>query len=206
MNHYSTTAPHVANSSTKSKSYNLWIEAGYELFSLEGPEGIQIERLARILDLNKSGFYHYFGNHDVYYSRLMDYHRQLVNGLEERVRTMNRLIPEGIQLLSEALTPILVQKQLQRASHIPLFALTFKEVNRKVDAAFLPLWSEFIEIPSHPLLALRYLEFVRDIIYARLTPTSLSFEFIFETCMEAKEICQGFIRSCPHETMTMQSA
>lgn len=190
----------------RSKSYTSWISAGYELFGKEGPEGIQIERLARILDLNKSGFYHYFGNHDTYYVRLMEYHKHLVDELGEKVKKMNRLVPEGIQLLTEALTPILVQKQLQRARHLPLFALTFSEVNHKVDAAFLPLWSEFIAIPAHSSLAMRYLEFVRDIIYARLTPTNLSFEFILETCMEAKEISQGFIQTYQNVTMTRQSA
>ncbi len=190
----------------KSKSYNVWIKAGYELFAQEGPEGLQIERLARIIDLNKSGFYHYFGNHDTYFQHLMVHHKQQVGALEEKIRTMNRLIPEWNQLLTEATVPLLMQKQLQNACHLPLFAQTYSEINRTVDAAILPLWAEFIEIPENPSLALRYLEFVRDAFYARLTPATLSLESIIEVCVEAKEICDGFINSIEGISMTRQSA
>ena len=44
---------------TKSNTSQKWIEAGYERFAHEGPHGIQVERLARIIGVNKSGFYHY---------------------------------------------------------------------------------------------------------------------------------------------------
>jgi AcrR family transcriptional regulator len=45
---------------------NTWIKAGYKLLGTEGMDGIKVERLARILDLNKSGFYHYFGTMEFY--------------------------------------------------------------------------------------------------------------------------------------------
>lgn len=40
----------------KNNSEHTWIEAGYEQFAAEGLEGIQVERLARITGLNKSGY------------------------------------------------------------------------------------------------------------------------------------------------------
>ena len=43
-----------------------WMNEGYDLFAREGPEGIQVERLARVLGLNKSGFYHHFGDRNTY--------------------------------------------------------------------------------------------------------------------------------------------
>ena len=46
----------------KHKNSSVWTEEGYRLFAKEGLDGIQVERLARILSLNKSGFYHYFGD------------------------------------------------------------------------------------------------------------------------------------------------
>ncbi len=38
-----------------------WIKAGYALLATDEIDGINIERLARALNVNKSGFYHYFG-------------------------------------------------------------------------------------------------------------------------------------------------
>ena len=46
----------------KHKNSSVWTEEGYCLFAKEGLHGIQVERLARILGLNKSEFYHYFGD------------------------------------------------------------------------------------------------------------------------------------------------
>ena len=59
------------------ETINRWIEAGYEIFAHEGPEGVQIEKLARKVGLNKSGFYHYFSDRDVFFTRLLEYHYQL---------------------------------------------------------------------------------------------------------------------------------
>lgn len=189
----------------KSKAYNAWIKVGYELFAQEGPEGIQIERLARILDLNKSGFYHYFGNHDTYFEHLMQHHLLQANLLVENIRSSRNFIPECIQFLAESSIPILVQKQLQRACHISLFARTYEEINNKVDPAILTQWIDFIEIPD-PTLALQYLEFVRDTFYARVTTDTLSFEFIFDICMQAKEICNGLKNSYSSVIVTKHSA
>jgi AcrR family transcriptional regulator len=176
----------------KTKSYNTWIRAGYKLFALEGPEGIQIERLARILDLNKSGFYHYFGSHETYFEHLMQHHVQNVDHMMEIVQSIQHFTPEFALLLADHSIPVLAQKQLQRACHIPLFANTYVEVNKKIDSIVLSQWADFIEIPNNPTLALRYLVFVRDLFYARVTPATLNFEFVYNFGIEAKEICDGF--------------
>ena len=60
----------------KAKNSSIWTEAGYDLFAEEGIEGIQVERLARILNLNKSGFYHYFGDLDGYCDELIKLHER----------------------------------------------------------------------------------------------------------------------------------
>jgi AcrR family transcriptional regulator len=60
------------------KNLSTWLDTGYELFAREGLEGIQIERLARIVGLNKSGFYHYFGNLEIYRHELVKSHVQKV--------------------------------------------------------------------------------------------------------------------------------
>jgi AcrR family transcriptional regulator len=178
-----------------SKSYNAWIKAGYELFAQEGPEGIQIERLARILELNKSGFYHYFGNHDTFYQHLIHHHLLQADLLAKRIKSLDNFMPGCIQILAESSMTVLMQKQLQRASHIPIFAKAYQDMNNKVDHIILPLWADFIDLSDNPSLALFYLDFVRDIFYARVTSATLSFEFIFDICMQAKEVGDGFKNS-----------
>ena len=38
----------------------LWITLGYNIFALEGINGLKIERLAKMAGKNKSSFYHFF--------------------------------------------------------------------------------------------------------------------------------------------------
>mgnify|MGYP006182290595 CR=1 FL=1 len=46
-----------AGDQNKRGSLQSWIEEGYSIFSSEGPASIQVERVARNLKKNKSGFY-----------------------------------------------------------------------------------------------------------------------------------------------------
>ena len=60
----------------KHKNSAAWTEVGYDLFAHEGLDGIQVERLARILQLNKSGFYHYFGDLEGFCMELFALHKK----------------------------------------------------------------------------------------------------------------------------------
>jgi len=190
----------------QSKAYQTWISAGYELFSQEGYEGIQIERLARIVDLNKSGFYHYFGNRDTYFKHLMKHHLHYAGILVETVQSIRSFVPEYIQFLNSFRTPVLAQMQLMRENHHPLFAKTFDDVNKIVDVALLPIWAEFIGIPENPALALRYFEFFRDMFYARMNKHNLSYEMMHSICLEAKDICLAFKNSENSKVISVTSA
>jgi hypothetical protein len=55
---------------------DCWIEKGYKIFAYEGPMGLKIERLAKIVGKNKSCFYHLFADLQVFTSVLLDYHLQ----------------------------------------------------------------------------------------------------------------------------------
>ena len=191
---------------SKSNAYQAWINAGYELYAREGYEGIQIERLARIVDLNKSGFYHYFGNRDTYFQHLMQRHVQHADSLVGAVRSMDNFVPQYIQLLAAFPTPVLVHMQLGRENHLSLFASTFADINKKVGAAVLPLWAEFIETSENPNLAFRYYELFRDMLYARMNKHNLSYEYIHGICMEAKDICFGFKNSYRSAMIRAKSA
>jgi AcrR family transcriptional regulator len=58
----------------KPATYRVWIENGYALFAQDGLDGIQVERLAKMVSLNKSGFYHYFGDRESFLEELMKHH------------------------------------------------------------------------------------------------------------------------------------
>src|SRR6478736_6287569 len=94
-----------------------WTQQGYTLFAEEGLDGIQVERLARILQLNKSGFYHYFGDMEVYWTTLLDYHKQLAEIHFDNLRAMKTIEPELFHIMVDRKVSVMFQMQLLRCSN-----------------------------------------------------------------------------------------
>ncbi|WP_109830354.1 TetR/AcrR family transcriptional regulator [Reichenbachiella versicolor] len=53
---------------------NKWLQTGYELFGEIGPLALNVEKLSNLVGLNRSSFYHYFGDMDMYETRLLEHH------------------------------------------------------------------------------------------------------------------------------------
>lgn len=168
----------------KPNSYQLWITLGYDLFSEEGHEGIQVERLARILGLNKSGFYHYFENTDNFFIKLTQKHHELADEMIVKIGKMESFDPEVIDIIMEYSTSILFQMQLVKNNHVPLFSKTQADVTLKFRKSILPLWSRYLGINEEP--AIKMWDYVRGNFFAQLTPKGMSHEYINATVLEAK--------------------
>jgi len=169
-------------------SQTLWIEAGFQLLLREGHEGIQIERLARILKKNKSGFYHYFGTLDNYFKELMRYHSQLANKLIEDTVAAKDFDPGFLNVMVTHKDAVMGHMQLIRNRHIELFAATFTETSAKIDEALLPLWVRHIEATEQPEAALRYFEMIRDMFFSRISFDSFHYDYLHTIATEAKTI------------------
>ncbi len=78
-----------------------WIKEGYSLLAKEGPAGIQVERLARIIGVNKSGFYHHFGDRDCYLEELKRYHENLTKKFTSEVIHLKHFDPDYFEVLVE---------------------------------------------------------------------------------------------------------
>ena len=84
---------------TKPTTYQVWIENGYKIFAQDGLDGIQVERLSKFVNLNKSGFYHYFGDRETFLEQLMKHHMQIARALAEDFRNMEQIDPDFFHLL-----------------------------------------------------------------------------------------------------------
>ena len=51
-----------------------WIKTGYELFGEIGALALNVEKLSNLVGLNRSSFYHYFGDMEVFESALLWHH------------------------------------------------------------------------------------------------------------------------------------
>jgi len=169
-------------------SRDQWIETGFDLFVREGHEGIQVERLARILDLNKSGFYHYFGTLDNYFNVLMQYLHKHVDVIVSDTQAAQQFDPGFLHVMIKNKIAFMAITQLVSNRSVPLFTETFREVTQKIDQALLPLWAEHIGVSNDPNLALRYFEMIRDMYLARITFDTLNYEYLHNMATEAKTI------------------
>jgi AcrR family transcriptional regulator len=174
-----------------------WLEAGYSLFAKEGPEGIQIERLARILGLNKSGFYHYFGDLENYFSRLIEHHYRLFDLFVVDVRQCKNIDPDFILALIKHREMAMAQMHLVRSKDSGAFAGAHKEIDERVSFESRILWSEYLKIDNLDLVQQFYGQ-VRDMFYARITWEKYTFEYLHELAEEVKSMVSKIATGSNH--------
>jgi AcrR family transcriptional regulator len=175
---------------SKKNSELTWIEAGYNQFAAEGLEGIQVERLARITGLNKSGYYHYFGDRETYLEKLMDHHLQLAINYTNELKQVRQFDPEFIELLIKYKTQLMFASQLVRNRHEKLLMRTHERTNEMVDPVLSKLFADFIGFKDHLEFSTRYYNQVRYMYHAQITPDRINYPFLRDFMYEAKELIQ----------------
>lgn len=178
----------------QSSSATKWISVGYNLFTEDAHEGIQVERLARILGLNKSGFYYYFKDLDTYMLELMHCHLARAEAIEKELVLINKFDPDFIQLLVKHSDFLLFQMQLIKNRKIKLYETTFTKITRRYNLLILPHWASYIGLSKNKELALEYFEIIREMFYMRLNAKKCDFEFFSTITKEAKEIVSKLIQ------------
>lgn len=178
---------------SKHNSEHTWIEAGYEQFAAEGLEGIQVERLARITGLNKSGYYHYFGDRDSFVEKLMERHVHLATAYTNELKLILQFDPEYIELLIKYATPLMFTSQLVRNRHVKLLASTHQQINEMIDPVLSKLFANFIGHKDHLEFSTKYYDQVRYMFHAQITPDRMNYRYLRDFMYEARELIQRAI-------------
>jgi AcrR family transcriptional regulator len=173
----------------KAKNLSVWTEGGYPLFAEEGRDGIQVERLARILQLNKSGFYHYFGDLDGYYEELIKLHKRKADLFLADVAKVKSIDPDYLMVLVQHKVPCMFHLQLIRSKDNPLFYKTAEKIDQQEDTLIGELWSDYLGFHD-PGLAIRYFNIVRDMLYARVSFKNFDYHFLHNLMTEARAAMQ----------------
>src|SRR5688572_24786943 len=151
------------------KNSAKWIETGYNLLAVNGPEGVHIEKMARILRANKSSFYHFFGTLEIFLDELMLHHYDKVDLVLNDCKNARSLDPEYLEQVVKHKVTFMVQVQLARHKNIPLFSKACLHVNQKMDRSILQLWNKHLGVFDNDNLSLLCLNFVRDTFYSRVS-------------------------------------
>ncbi|HAS39548.1 MAG TPA: TetR/AcrR family transcriptional regulator [Microscillaceae bacterium] len=151
-----------------SKTEDIWLDEGYLLFSLEGPKGVKIERLAKRLQRNKSAFYYFFGTAEIFTSQLLEQHLAKTGVMSEKMREATTL--EALtEILIHHKTDLLFNKQLRVNRENPAFEACFHKTNEFVGDAFLPVWSTIIGLKEDSDLARLVLKLSVENFFLKIT-------------------------------------
>lgn len=178
---------------SKINSVHTWIEAGYSQFAAEGLEGLQVERLARITGLNKSGYYHYFGDKETFLEKLMDYHFLEASTMPEDFRKIQNFDPEFMEVLIKHTPKLMFHNQLVRNRHEKLLEKSYLEVNQMIDPIVSKFFGDFIGLNDQREFTSRYYNQVRDTFYSQITFKRMNYPFLRDFIYEAKDVIQRAI-------------
>jgi AcrR family transcriptional regulator len=168
-------------------SIQNWIEAGYELFSVNGPDGVQVEKLARMLDLNKSGFYHHFGDREGLFTFIVQHHSRMNEQFYNGISAANSFSPGFLNLVIKYRTAVLVQMQLRKHSDVPMFRDAFQAAKKRNTPLILPLWEDYLKISGNPALSKELYTIFQDVFFMRIANEDLTFKL-------AEGIAMNFLR------------
>ena len=159
-------------------SERKWIEAGYKLFAAEGPGGIHVEKLARELRCNKSGFYHYFGDYATFLEVLFEKHRFEMRKVSQEIAGITRFDPDYTHILLSHREQVFFQTHLLRNNHLKPFNAVFENAVKRNDNELIPHLATYLRIPEKQALAQDLWGITRESFYISLTPERYTREFV----------------------------
>lgn len=155
-----------------------WIQAGYILFAEAGPDGLQVEVLARRVKKSKSSFYHHFADLDVFTELLLQYHLDQAKRVAQREALCQNIVPDLIHLLLDVRHDLLFNRQLRIHHHVPAFKTCFNRTNQYLEDAFLNVWAKDLGLAGRVELARDVLSLVLDNFFLQLSATSLTYDWL----------------------------
>lgn len=144
----------------------------------EGFNRIQIEAIARNIQKNKSSFYHYFGDLEVFEEALLDHHLSAVKALAIKVQTCENVRPDMVNLFMEYKIDFLFHKQLRINRENPRYRACFEKVYTQFESAFLYQWSDFLGLEEHPRFAQTFLRLISENFLLQITPQTYSYDWL----------------------------
>jgi AcrR family transcriptional regulator len=161
-----------------------WIQAGYATLATEGFDGMKIERLARVLQLNKSGFYYYFGTLESYLKSLIEYHIRIAKKIAVEIVACKQVDPDLLHVIIQHKTFFLVESKLLAKNK--LFQFDDRIAAKIIDDALIQLLRKKSDL-SHDTL-LTYLNICRYFFYARIDQENITFDYFHGLASEIKAL------------------
>ncbi len=179
----------------KGQKKQEWINAGCQLVAQEGFPAVQVEVLARQLGKNKSSFYYYFGDLEIFEEALLEFHLSRTESLVVLLKQSNTIKPGMLDAFVDFKTDLFFHKQLRIHRRRPAFKACFEKVFEQFAAAVLDPWAFFLGLQNQKLLARAFLQLVAENFLLRITWEEYSYawmeEYLDEVAVLLKQMHSG---------------
>jgi len=169
----------------------IWIEAGYRTFAFEGPKTLRIEKLAKTVQKNKSSFYHFFSDIEVFTERLLDFHliqAKIMGNKESKAQTELELT----QIMLEHKLDLLFNRQLRIHRDNSAFQACFVKTNEISLPGFMPIWKKVIDLNENSPLAQLVLMLSIENFFLQITDKTLNSNWIAAYFDKIREMVKLF--------------
>lgn len=173
----------------------IWVKKGYELFAINGLNGIKIEPLARLVGKNKSSFYHYFADQECFVEELLNHHLKQSEIVAQKEKLAQSIHPELIQILIEHQTDILFNKQLRFNRDQKHFKSTLAKSNEIIGKDFVLLWLKELQLNISLQQIESLFELALENFFLQITPENFNESWLNQYFDYLKNIIRKFVQA-----------
>ena len=171
-----------------------WIQVGYRHFALKGPDGLKVEQLAKQVGKNKSSFYHYFSDLELFTEKLLQFHLQQARVVAEKEAGCFSE-EELIEILVEHKIDLLFNRQLRIHREKPQFKVCFEKVSEIAAPSLLGIWTKMLGLDAHTHLAEMVLNLGIENFYLQITEEVLNPLWLQQYFSEYRRLVKEFKHS-----------
>ena len=171
-----------------------WINIGYKNFAIGGPNALKVEQLAKQVKKNKSSFYHYFSDLEVFTEKLLDYHltqAKVIAKKEEACTSQDELI----DILVYHKIDLLFNRQLRVHRENPQYRLCFEKASGISAPPLLKIWQKMLNLDEHPHLANLILRLGIENFYLQITEETLTPAWLNTYFSDFKRLVSEFMKA-----------
>lgn len=156
----------------------IWIEKGYELFALQGPKSLSINKVAKEINQTRTSFYYYFNDLNDFIDELIRMHLELFEiYLERGKKECKQYLPDIHKLLSEFSIGLRFHKQLFNNRNNPLYDFIYLQCNeRSADTFAIDLFKKYYELDTNKSTLKLLHESLLDAWFSKLNSNDINVE------------------------------
>ena len=167
-----------------------WIAEGYRVVSLEGFGSLNVESIGRAIQKNKSSFYHYFGDMEIFEAELLDYHLERSRTFADEIAACEQILPGMVDIFLAYQTDVLFHKRLRFKREDPAYKACFEKVFKMFEEAVMDKWTIFLGLDANSRLAATFLHFISENFLLQITPKNFTAAWMENYLQEVTQLLQ----------------